>query len=335
MVYNAVVRRDVLDELRARAGKVFPHPSPDIYSGVAVAQAAGRFLATSLPMSIRGLSGASTGIAALFDPGRTQIEREFRALNAKFGYQPDPRAPDMPILAACTADTIWLTERLFPELKVNVDRRKLTRLCVERVRTSEADWSAAKQTIRRSLLDDPELVAWFDAELADAPYTPPQPITFFRPAQLGYDGTALHLDAAEFGVTDVSGAARLCELLLHYTGRAPITQVDDAVAVVRKITALTAAFDEEGANMVRRVLGWGQLIDRNRDLLAEREDLLAERERLLAVCAEREAIIEEVGSQLCAVDAQLQAERRWSLKRPLRKAKQFLTGLTKSVAASR
>src|SRR3954451_6822904 len=108
-------------------------------------------------MSIRGLFGASTGIAALFDPGRTQIEREFRALNAKFGYRPDPRAPDLPVLAACTGDTLWLTERLFPELKVRIDRRRLTRLCLERVRTSEADWPAAKAVVRRSLLDDPGL----------------------------------------------------------------------------------------------------------------------------------------------------------------------------------
>ena len=48
MVYNAAVHRDVLADLRRRAGGVFPHPMPDVYSGFAVAHAAGRFLSSGV-----------------------------------------------------------------------------------------------------------------------------------------------------------------------------------------------------------------------------------------------------------------------------------------------
>src|SRR5262249_3274631 len=147
MVYNSVVRRDVLDAVRHRAGKVFVHHIPDVYSGFAVAHEAGRFLSTALPMTIRGVSQASYGIAALFDPGRTQMEHEFKALNAQGGFRSELTVPHLPVLPACIADPFLCAKRvLFPDLNVNLDRRELTRLCLSRVRASEADWPAVLAT---------------------------------------------------------------------------------------------------------------------------------------------------------------------------------------------
>src|SRR5262245_10622310 len=51
MLYNTAVHRGVLDQLRERTGRVFPHPIPDVYSGFAIAHVAGRFHSTSVPMS--------------------------------------------------------------------------------------------------------------------------------------------------------------------------------------------------------------------------------------------------------------------------------------------
>jgi hypothetical protein len=218
MLYNAAVHRDVLAEVRGRqGGRVFPHPIPDVYSGFAVAHAAGTFLSVGAPMSVAGQSGASNGIAALFHRGRSAIDKEFRALNAASGLRHEPTVPDVPAFPHVpVADAFAAAKRLlFPELAAEVDRRELCRGCVALARVPAEGWPEVLAAVRASLADAPALVAWFDAELAGAPHVPLGPPQV-GPAQLGFDGTHLHLDAAAFGVADVAGAAAVCDRVLNY-----------------------------------------------------------------------------------------------------------------------
>lgn len=221
MLYNAAVHRDVLDELRRRTGRVFPHHIPDVYSGFAVAHAARRFLSVSAPMTISGQSGASNGIATLFHHRRSAIDREFHALNAKDGLRADPTVPDLPVFPHVpVADSFAFAKRsLFPHLDASLDRHALAEACVAGARVSEADWPEALKTIHDSLADVPDLQRWFASGFANTPYRPPEPMPL-RPEKLGFSGRFLHLDAALFGVSDVAGAAQLCERVLNYRGRA-------------------------------------------------------------------------------------------------------------------
>ncbi|MBM3982195.1 MAG: glycosyltransferase family 2 protein [Planctomycetes bacterium] len=217
MLYNAAVHRDVLDALRARAGRVFPHPVPDVYSGFAVAYAAGRFLSATAPMSVSGQSRASNGLATLFFRGRSATSDEFFALNAADGLHSEHTVPDVPVFPHVpVADSFAFAKRvLFPDLPVELDRKALAAACVTGARVTEADWPAALAAVRAAFADDAELEKWFDAELAHKPYAAPPPVRL-RPDRLTADGTALHLDAAAFGVSDVAGAGALCERLLGY-----------------------------------------------------------------------------------------------------------------------
>ncbi len=218
MFYNALVPRAVIERLKARTGRVFPHPVPDVYSGFAVAAVAGSFLSCELPLSISGQSGASNGVAVLFNRGRSGIDAEFRDLNAREGLSSDRRIPDLPAFPHVpVADSFLSAKRmLFPDSPLDLDRRQFVTGCIENLRVGSAEeWAAALRQLRQSLADDPATRAWFDSTYADTPFRPPSPPKF-RPDRLGYDGEALHLDAAGFGVTDVSGVARLCEQLLNF-----------------------------------------------------------------------------------------------------------------------
>jgi hypothetical protein len=218
MFYNALVPRSVIERLKARTGRVFPHPVPDVYSGFAVAAVAGTFLSCELPLSISGQSGASNGIAVLFNRGRSRIDAEFRNLNAREGLSSDRRIPDLPAFPHVpVADSFLSAKRmLFPDSPIELDRRQFVTGCIENLCVdSPEDWQLALRQLRESLADDADTRAWFDSTYARTPFRrlpPPR----FRPDRLGYDGEALHLNAARFGVTDVSGVARLCEQLLNY-----------------------------------------------------------------------------------------------------------------------
>jgi hypothetical protein len=313
MLYNTAVRRDVLDALRARTGRVFANPIPDVYSGFAVAHAAGRFLSTSVPMTVSGQSRGSNGIATLFRHGRCPIDREFHALNARGGLFTDPTVPDLPVFPHVpVADSFIAAKRLlFPEIDADIDRRALTTACVTGARVTRESWPEALRAVRRSVADDPELLAWFDAEYADAPYPDPRPMQL-RPTRLGFDGSYLHLDAAAFGVADVAGAARLCEQLLNYRGRAvEYTAGDDNSQTARRIAELTAVCDERERAILRLHLG-------SAELLAQ----LAECQR---VGLEREGIIHRADAQLRELNRQLVSARRWSVKRPFRAVRRALS----------
>jgi hypothetical protein len=218
MLYNAAVHRSVLDELRAKTGRVFPHPVPDVYSGFAIAAVAGRFFSTEAPMSVSGQSGASNGIAVLFNRGRSAIDREFRELNAKEGLLSDPRIPDLPVFphVPVVDSFAFAKQKLFPDAQVDFDRRQFVAGCIANLRVqTEDEWRESLRRLSDSLADEPATRAWFDAELARTPFREPVPPRL-RPARLGFDGECLHLNAAQFGVADVAQAAELCDRVLNY-----------------------------------------------------------------------------------------------------------------------
>lgn len=324
-LYTAAVHRDVLAELRARGGRLFAYSSPDVYTGFTVAHAVGRFVSTTAALGIRGVSGSSNGVANLYSPTRTRGVQEFYDLSTKDGFAPLAQVPQLPALGPISAEAFLIAKReVFPDSKVTIDRKALSRSALA-VRATEAAWPTVLAEVRRSLSDDAELVRWFDSELANTPYTPPAP-PLLKPNELGFDGGALHLDVGPLGVTDVAGAALLCDQLLGYRNRAiRYTAAGGVADAARQITELAAAFGREGADLVRRALGWETMVNSNRDLRAERDTLLA-------VCAERAAIIDQADAQIRALAAQLQAERGWSLKRPLRGVKKVLAKLTKRAA---
>jgi hypothetical protein len=299
MIYNAAVRRDVLEELRRRTGRVFPHRYPDVYSGLAVAHVAGRFLSTSVPMSIAGQSGASTGVATLLRRGANPINREFHALNARDGLRAEPTVPDLPVFPEVpVADSFAFARRaLFPELDVSLDRRALTRACIAGARVAEADWPAALRLIRDSLADEPALGAWFDEELADSPCpAPPPPLATL--ARFGPDGGGLNLDASAFGVRDVAGAAELCDRLLGYRDRPPAYSDSPRPA------------SELGAGCTDRERAVLRLHGAAADLRDAGE--------------ERLALVNRLSAEVANLQARLRTERRWSLRTPLRAAKRLL-----------
>ncbi len=345
MMYNTAVRRDVLDRLRRETGGVFLHSNPDVYSGFAIAHAAGRYLSTSVPMTVCGLSRASNGAACLCHRGRTPIAREYHALNAKAGLLADPAVPDLPIYPDVpVADAFAVAKRgLFPERDVKVDRRELARACLNKVEAAEEEWPAVLEAIRRSFDDAPDLRRWFDAELASTPYRANPPLQL-RASRLGLYDAQLHLDAAAFGVRDIAAAARLCGRVLNSGCPIQYTtddQGDHAAAVVAAATgwddhdravlalhlsaseayALREAGEREAGERARAA---AQAAERERAALIDSGRILQ------GVANEREAIIGRLEGHVRGLTDRLKAERRWSLKRPVRVVKRLLTALART-----
>ena len=228
MLYNSVVHRELLDELRARTGRVFQSEIPDVYSGVALAYVAEKYLSVGRPMSIAGASGSSNGIASTCLQLDNPVTADFRALNAGSGLGSDKMVPDFDSWPTAMAKGILEAKRaLFPKsFGLSLDRENLLRKCVQALPSgSENERVHAECALRRSVADDRSLKYFVLQQLAGAPSVKGVACSIEereRPQQID----VILVNADEFGVTDVFGAAQLCEKMLHYCERPIVWHAD-------------------------------------------------------------------------------------------------------------
>jgi len=77
MIYNAFVRRSVIERVRKKAGAYFPTMAPDIFSGMANLWAVERFVRAGAALSVRGTSRHSIGVAYLYPKLAPAVAQRF------------------------------------------------------------------------------------------------------------------------------------------------------------------------------------------------------------------------------------------------------------------
>jgi hypothetical protein len=218
LVFCSAVHRDLVELARRRAGRVFGSKTPDAYACFALAYLAGTYHSLTAPLSIAGQSGRATGLGLYAFKGKSPAAEEFRQANVGARYGLHPWVPELAVITADVADAfLRAKEALFPdEPELSLDRKQLITDCLSAVPVAgEAEWRQALDACRRSVADDGALRAWFDEEYSGRPLGSLARIDRSFPRRR-YTGTYLNLDAAEFQVRDVAGAAELCEKILGY-----------------------------------------------------------------------------------------------------------------------
>lgn len=223
-VYHGLVAREVLEEIRGRAGHVFGSYHCDTYSSFAVPYLVDRYLSLTTPMSTSGFSASSNNIAFNFMRSKHSNTQRLRDDNHATGLRLNPTVPDLPTGWSVIADSFLTAKReLFPnDSSLTLDRKLLTDLLFEKMPIDEiSEWPLAVGELRRSLSDDPELVAWFDERLKQViPKTNPRD-SYRPPSFEGVAGNYLHLDTSKYRVRDVAAATKLATRILGY-GSKPI-----------------------------------------------------------------------------------------------------------------
>ena len=272
VIYNAAVRRDLFDRLRARTGRVFKTRTPDVYAAFALAALVETYHSLRAPLGICGRSGASTGVARHFGKKGSPIDNDFRRLNEAAGLHLHAWVPDLPPIPSAVADAfLWAKSELFPDdTGVTLDRPLLVKNCLNEMEIDTADeWREVQASCRHALADSPDLLGWFEGEYGGADFaTLPRPNRAHHWRR--YGAGHLHLDAAAFGVRDIDAAADLCERLLGYKhdglnfcleeadGRdAPLSELQEKEAALQRLHAacadLQAQFRDVSADLHGRV----------------------------------------------------------------------------------
>lgn len=221
MLYNSFVRRDVLDRLRSLMGRLLVDPIADVFSGFAVAWAARMYVQFGEPLSVAGLSSTSNGIADLFPKKGGVDPDELRQLNRRAGLTWHPAAPAVHSLSAAVANSFsHAADRLFPgDRRFTLDEAAIVENCVRDMKVLEpADWAHDLGVLREWAARRPAAVKALTNAIAANPNVPGpfDPLPY-----LGFDrfNRAMIVDTKDYGVSDIAGAAALCESLFRFRTR--------------------------------------------------------------------------------------------------------------------
>jgi glycosyltransferase involved in cell wall biosynthesis len=219
MLYNSVVRRDLLERIRERHGKVFITTSPDIGSGLAILAHTDTFHNFQLPLSICGISEKSNGHCFASNTGN-EVAQDWVNLGKEDGCDFDPRTPfpnaGIHGYVPSVLDSLFAARAqygLSAEIPV-VGRQRAVELSMADVCVRSAEeGELVVRNVANSLRDRPDLQKWFARAYGDGRDLPRH-----EPRQLrqGYDGRCLAVDGAAHGLADVAAVAEWVGRMLGY-----------------------------------------------------------------------------------------------------------------------
>lgn len=217
MIYNSVVHRRLLDDLRKKSGRVFRSFYPDVYSGFALGFLVGEFPTVSVPMSIAGLSGHSNGTATLMLQDRGPVAADFNALNSSCEIRHHPLVPNVPLGPVPTLESYLQAKDAlaFEEGGIDLSPQSIAHYLLYALPAAlpAGVRESLLQRIRDTIAVDDSTRRWFDRLCATVPAVPtPHPV----PPRLGFDGEFLHQRVDPAAVPDVAAAVEYCTRLLDY-----------------------------------------------------------------------------------------------------------------------
>ena len=293
VIYNAAVRRDLFDRLRARTGRVFKTRTPDVYTAFALAALVDRFHSLRAPLGICGRSGASTGVARHFCKKGSPIDQGFRQLNEAAGLHLHPWVPDLPPIPSAVADAfLWAKSELFPnDTDLTLDRLLLAKNCLREMEIDSADeWHETLTSCRLALADAPDLLSAFEREYSRIDFsTLPRPNRSHHWRR--YAAGHLHLDAAAFSVRDIDAVADLCERLLGYKqdglnfrleepgSAGSLSELQEKEAALQQLHATCAALQTEYHDVATTL---NRQVTELNTRLAQQSEALNQKQRRLA-----------------------------------------------------
>jgi hypothetical protein len=214
MFYNSCVRRELLEDLRSRTGRVIHASNPDVATGMAFAAVAGNYLRLAFPLSIAGVSGASNGGAATVARQSGVLKAsstwgEFCKMNPVAGFGTHASLPDIPLVAVWVADAFIKVQAATGQpSSVRLCRRSLMKQCFRE--------AAGFAEPMRSELEE-ALCKYFGKSASGLASNKNVGGPLEGKMPLGYQprSHALNVDLCSFNVTDVYGAAIHCDHLVN------------------------------------------------------------------------------------------------------------------------
>jgi hypothetical protein len=223
--YNSIIKRELAEEAKKIAGKVFYASPPDIYTGVVFAYLQKKYLHINMPMSIGGSSEKSLGIGgadSIYKPNLNNTASSFELRNLKemnMDYH-DFFVPYFSGEEGALVIASKLAKKIFFNNKADIDlnMRNFFRSCIKSLFEDEC-FEFKKEELYDCIKNyrDKSIVSWYEEN-----YYYNKSFTGFKNYQLSplkplyNDKGGLIVNSSNFGVTNVFEAAQLYRNIVGY-----------------------------------------------------------------------------------------------------------------------
>jgi glycosyltransferase involved in cell wall biosynthesis len=219
MLYNSAVHQDLISQVIKKTGRFFESRIPDVYSGFALAHVAKRFASLGVHLGVDAMSPKSNGANFIASGDKSEIAQNFLRANDEAGYRFHEKVPALPGVVSALADPhCWAHQLIFPErTDLAPDLRKILEASVNEVFSNDLlfpNRASYLEQIRAKANGDGSLKAWLKYIIERAERKAASVGGGIEPAQSGIRFGALKIDASQFNVSDVEGAAQLGHKLL-------------------------------------------------------------------------------------------------------------------------
>lgn len=221
--YNSIIKRELAEEAKKVAGRLFTCSAPDVYTGVVFAHLQKKYIHINMPMAVGGSSESSVGISVgnsvYSSKNKNEDNAAFEIKKVKSQNQEyhSVHAPYFAVEESAVVSVASVAQRYFGD-SFEVNRENFYKACTRQLYSGE-NFIAKRAELYDCLRSygDTKILSWFEKEFVENErfqgYDNPE-LYPFKP-QYG-NGGGLALDASEFGVSDVYGAAKLYRKIVGY-----------------------------------------------------------------------------------------------------------------------
>ncbi len=227
MIYNSLVRRDLVEKVKSIHGRYFYSHCPDLFSGIVNAYFSEQHLYSYRALSITGTSGHSTGAAGLY-PSLTSADTAAKTIDVYKDISKDyhhsilpDRAISVPIIPEnVVADVKLAAKSLFfsTDEEMKIDMHHYIQLVVQ---NASRDVSLYDATIEYATA----LAEKYDFPIAELNI--PEKRQLVGQAFQGVSAHHLRINCAQAGIFNVADAAKLALSVLPHHSQLQIHEAPD------------------------------------------------------------------------------------------------------------
>jgi glycosyltransferase involved in cell wall biosynthesis len=227
MIYNSLVRRDLIEKIKSLHGRYFYSHCPDLFSGIVNAYFSEQHLYSYRALSITGTSGHSTGAAGLY-PSLTSADTAAKTIDIykdiSKDYHPSilpDRAVSVPIISENVVADVKLSAKslFFPmDEEMKIDMYHYIQLVVQ---NASRDVSLYDGTIEYAIALAEKYA------LPIAALNIPEKRHLVGQAFQGVSAHHLRINCAQAGIFNVADAAKLALAILPHHSQLQIHEAPD------------------------------------------------------------------------------------------------------------
>lgn len=215
MIYNSIIHKSLIDEMRTTTGRIFNSVTPDVYSGFCIAYLTKNFLKLNYPVTIAGNSSKSLGVNYTSNNNEIIQKETISRINSEIKLH--TLTPLVISHSSHIADCFLRAQENLNMAEFKFDRKKmLVEILDDLFYFKQTELDFAIKTIINSCDDDEKLQNEIIKLIECKPPRIKQ-INQTKSIPIGFMANSLRLDGKIFKLNNIEDVSKFMKNFYHYS----------------------------------------------------------------------------------------------------------------------